>query len=138
MLRRLSKLNHERYAEEVAQGLHGKASGKRRSRKPDTPTSSESTKATSAQQAGFDFGAGPSHPSYADGDLAQAILDYYRTHPGWHAKSDVLGATGLTSDQWNTTIGDLVAQGHIERKGEKRGTRYRMRAEIQDYQRETS
>jgi hypothetical protein len=133
VLRRLAELNRQRYEEEVAQGLHGKKSNKGGTRKQSTRTSAKQTKATSALQAGFHFEASPTRSSHAvDGEPAQAILNYLRAHPGWHAKSDVLGATGLTDGQWNTTIGDLVAQGHVERKGEKRGTRYRVPSERHD------
>src|SRR5690606_26290505 len=130
VLRRLAELNRQRYEEEVAQGLHGKSSNK-----GGTRTVAKQTKAASTQQTGFDF-VTSSAPSVraADGEPAKSILDYLRAHPGWHAKSDVLGATGLADGQWNTTIGDLVAQGHVERKGEKRGTRYRVTSERHESQ----
>lgn len=128
VLRRLSELNRQRYEEEVARGLHGKTRSKGGTRKRGLRASTQQTKATGDQQAGFDFetsSAGSSHP--VDGEPAQAILGYLRTHAGWYAKRDVLGTTGLTDGQWHTAIGDLVAQGHVERKGGKRGTRYRLK-----------
>src|SRR5690606_9694347 len=122
-----AELNHQRYEQEVAQGLHGKVLSKEGTRKRSTRTSAKKAKAASGQQTGFDFGTSSARSSLVlGGEPAQAILDYLRAHPGWLAKSDLLGATGLTHGQWNTTIGDLVAQGHVERKGEKRGTRYRV------------
>jgi DNA-binding IclR family transcriptional regulator len=53
------------------------------------------------------------------------VLDFLQAHPGWHAKNDVVSATGLTDSQWSMTISDLVSQGLVERKGQKRGTQYR-------------
>jgi hypothetical protein len=49
-----------------------------------------------------------------------------KAHPGWHAKADVLAATGITDGQWNVAITDLISRGRVERQGERRGTRYRL------------
>lgn len=57
---------------------------------------------------------------------ADAILDFLSSSPGWHAKSDIVAATGLSDGQWNTLIADLVARGLVERQGERRGARYRL------------
>ncbi|EJB8514456.1 TPA: hypothetical protein NIB22_000402 [Pseudomonas aeruginosa] len=114
ILWRLSELNRQRYEEEVAQGLHGNASP-RPSRRPVQVES---------VQPSFDFGS----PAVMTGDgglPASAILDFLRTHPGWHAKADVLAATGITAGQWNVAIAALLDGGRIERQGERRGARYR-------------
>jgi DNA-binding transcriptional regulator PaaX len=47
----------------------------------------------------------------------------------WHSKSEILAATGVAEDQWNTAIRELIARGDIERQGEKRGARYRIQSE---------
>ncbi|GAB5519470.1 MAG: hypothetical protein RhofKO_17210 [Rhodothermales bacterium] len=121
VLSRIAELNRERHEEEVAQGLQRKARGKKGSRK-----ASKKDKSKSPGQTGLDFGAYSAGTSDATGDPARIILDYLRARSGWHAKSDVVAFTGLTDAQWSTTISELVEQGHVERKGQKRGTRYRL------------
>jgi DNA-binding transcriptional ArsR family regulator len=59
------------------------------------------------------------------GNTGEAILDFLRAHEGWHAKSNILAAVGLTDSHWNSTIRDLVDRGLVERHGERRGARYR-------------
>lgn len=130
VLRRLSELNRLRYEEEVAQGLHGKTASSE-SRKPRTARSQN----TPTQQPSLDFDAAPANegaylevaePGYHYGaDPAQAIAEHLRAHPGWHAKSDVVAATGITDGQWNAAIADLIGSGRVERRGERRGARYR-------------
>ena len=58
-------------------------------------------------------------------DPAAAILSFLASRIGWHAKADVLAATGITDGQWNAAINDLIASGRVERQGERRGARYR-------------
>jgi predicted transcriptional regulator len=54
------------------------------------------------------------------------ILTFLSAHNGWHAKSDIVAATGITDGQWNAGIANLIANGKVERQGEKRGARYRV------------
>jgi hypothetical protein len=115
VLRRLSELNHQRYEEEVARGLHGDTEA----RAPRRAGRVESI------QPSFDFDSRPAVAAYGRSP-ATAILDFLRTHPGWHAKADVLAATGITDGQWNTAITDLISVDKVERQGERRGTRYRL------------
>jgi len=114
ILRRLSELNHERYEEEVSQGLHG-SSGTRAPRRAAR---------TALTQPSLEF-----EPRVAatvnDATPSSAILSFLGVHDGWHAKADVLAATGITDGQWNAAIADLISGGKVERQGEKRGTRYR-------------
>jgi len=115
VLRRLSELNRQRYEEEVARGLHadrGKRTPRRASRVEPTQTS-------------LDFGARPTAAAH-DESPPTAILDFLRAHPGWHAKAEVLAATGITDGQWNAAITALLADGQVERQGERRGARYRV------------
>jgi hypothetical protein len=131
VLRRLSELNRQRYEEEVARGLHG-------SRATDTVTRRPRTlriETTSVRQASFGFDIASANegrylkaaePSagYRAGP-AHAIVEHLKTRPGWHGKSDILAATGITDGQWNAAIAELLAGGRIERQGERRGARYR-------------
>lgn len=120
VLRRLSELNRQRYEEEVAQGLHGNATPRASTRSPRT---SRTTNAATAQPS-LDFGVGTA--ASANGAMpSSAILGFLSAHDGWHAKADVLAATGITDGQWNTAIADLIAGGKVERQGERRGARYR-------------
>ncbi len=57
--------------------------------------------------------------------LSAAIFGFLSKQVGWHAKSDILSATGIPAGQWNAAIASLLAEGKVERQGEKRGTRYR-------------
>lgn len=120
VLRRLLELNRQRYEEEVARGLHADATPRASSR---IPRAGRVTSAATAQPS-FDFEGGT--PATTNGATpATAILDFLSTRDGWHAKADILAATGITDGQWNTAIADLIASGKVERQGEKRGARYR-------------
>ncbi|MBZ3929105.1 Eco57I restriction-modification methylase domain-containing protein [Xanthomonas citri] len=128
VLRRLSELNRQRYEEEVAQGLHGNttprtSTPKRRRTNADAPQPSLDFDTLPANEGQYlkvaeprDYRAGPAH----------AIVEHLKVHPGWHAKSDILAATGITDGQWNAAITDLISVGKVERQGERRGTRYRL------------
>ena len=56
----------------------------------------------------------------------QAIVEHLKGHTGWHAKSDILGATGIANSQWSAAVFKLIARGKIKRQGEKRGARYQV------------
>jgi hypothetical protein len=115
VLRRLSELNHQRYEEEVAQGLHSDTGA----RAPRRTSRVEST------QPSLDFGPRPTEATH-DESPATAVLDFLRTHPGWHARADILAATSITDRQWNVAIATLISDGNVERQGERRGARYRI------------
>jgi hypothetical protein len=128
VLRRLSDLNRQRYEEEVAQGLHGNTTPrasdtKRRRASADVPQPALDFDAIPANAGQYLQVAEP-RAEYRVGP-AHAIVEYLSTHPGWHAKADILAATGITDGQWNTAIADLIAGGKVERQGERRGARYR-------------
>ncbi|WP_055335788.1 Eco57I restriction-modification methylase domain-containing protein [Ralstonia solanacearum] len=121
VLQRLSGLNHQRYEEEVVQGLHGNG-GARAPRR--------AVHAALAQPS-LDFDARTT--TIADGSTpATAIVGYLSSHDGWHAKADVLVATGITDGQWSAAIADLIAADRIERQGERRGARYRIQSDHRD------
>lgn len=146
VLRRLSDLNRQRYEEEVTRGLRENATRPSSARAPRVRHGAEE-----ATQATLDLGM-PSAATASVGNSvvyaasanesdyleaaesrarytampADAILDFLSSSPGWHAKSDIVAATGLSDGQWNTLIADLVARGLVERQGERRGARYRL------------
>nr|WP_067297127.1 type IIL restriction-modification enzyme MmeI [Marinobacterium profundum] len=131
VLRRLSELNRERYEEEVALGLHGAKTRRSTTRAPR----SKRTGDTTSSQPSFEFGASlvnegndlrAAEPrlQYEAGP-ARAIVEYLKANSGWHAKADVLVATGIPDGKWNSAINDLVSNGYVERQGERRGARYR-------------
>ncbi|HFQ2048472.1 TPA: hypothetical protein ACHP02_000887 [Pseudomonas aeruginosa] len=123
LLNRLLALNHERF-ETMAneQASH-------------TPAHRHRSIPATAPQPSFDFDAMPAttgsllkaaepHTSYRVAPT-QAIAEHLQARPGWHAKSDILAATGIPTAQWSAAIASLIAEGKVERQGEKRGTRYR-------------
>ncbi|MFZ4795738.1 MAG: hypothetical protein ACOYLN_16580 [Blastocatellia bacterium] len=120
VIRHLLMLNREHYEEEVAQGLYGSVGGA----SLVTPRARRAAETVLAQPS-LDFGS-PRTTTAQDGSSAAAILDFLRAHHGWHAKSDVLAATGITDGQWNSSITNLISGGRVERQGEKRGARYRI------------
>lgn len=129
VLRRLSELNRQRYEEEVAQGLHGNttprtSTPKRRRTSIDVPQPSLDFDPLSANEGQYLKVAEP-RPDYRVGP-AHAIVEHLKTHSGWHAKSDILAATGITDGQWNAAINDLLTNGKVERQGERRGAHYRL------------
>lgn len=131
VLRRLAELNRQRYEKEVAQGLHADASSRTSTR---APRASRVANAAPAQTS-LDFEAIPANEGqylktaepradYRAGPF-HTIIEHLKACPGWHAKADILAATGITDGQWNVAIADLIARGRVERQGERRGARYR-------------
>ena len=114
LLRRLAYLNRQRYEEEVAQRHHGGATPQASSRAKRASTTSN----TVTVQPSLDFESGIATP-------ATAIFGFLNTNNGWHAKTDILAATGITDGKWNNSIAELIAGGKVERQGERRGARYR-------------
>lgn len=127
VLRRLSELNHQRYEEEVAQGLHG--SGTKRT--SSGALSAACATSAAATQPSLDFETRPL--AVTNGTTpATAITSFLKTNEGWHAKAGILTATGITDGQWNAAIADLIGSGSVERQGERRGARYRIHPDRQD------
>lgn len=132
VLRRLSELNRQRYEEEVAQGLRGDATPRASTHAPRAGRAA----CAATVQPSLDFDAIPANEGQylkvaeprADYRAApyHTIAEYLKARPGWHAKADVLVATGITDGQWNAAITELISRGRVERQGERRGTRYRL------------
>lgn len=122
VLRRLSELNHQRYEEEVGQGTSNAARTRTSSRAPRTGRAA----GAASEQPQLEFETGS--PGTIDGSTAVvAILGFLSTHDGWHARANITAATGITDGQWNTSIAHLIAVGRVDREGERRGARYRIK-----------
>lgn len=122
-LDRLLALNHQRYSEEVAAGLHDKkatkAAGARKRSAPSGPPPMDDLFA--ALPSGL-----PDTQAPRPGE-ASPVLAYLQAHPGWHGKEAILAATGFPDDRWTATIKAHLTAGEVERQGERRGARYRLR-----------
>ena len=120
VLRRLLELNRQRHEDEVAQGLHGNATPRASTR----ATRAGRTASAAMIQPSLDFESGTATP--VNGVTpSTAILGFLNTNNGWHAKADIITATGITDGHWNAAIAELIASGRVERQGERRGARYR-------------
>lgn len=117
VLRRLLELNHQRHEEEVAQGLLGKIV-------TCTPRiTTRRTRSENAAEPGFDFDT--ASVSSASDDIGNTVLDWLSANPGWHSKDATLSGVGISDKRWNAVINGLLADGTVERQGERRGARYR-------------
>jgi hypothetical protein len=117
LLDRLISLNREHF--EAAANRQG-----------DGRTQSTARRVTSASPAqpllDFKSGSAANINSITDSmNFAATVLDFLRAREGWHAKADILAATGITDNQWSAVVTHLIADGRVDHKGEKRGARYR-------------
>jgi hypothetical protein len=119
LLDRLLALNHQRYAEEVAAGLHEKKFVKL------VKTRNVSVLADANLQDDL-FGLEPmvSVPVSQSDSSVDQIVEYLCAHPGWHSKDEILSTTGFPENRWNTAIRELLDSGQVSRQGEKRGAKY--------------
>lgn len=120
VLDRLLELNHQRYAEEVAAGLHDKKTAK-------APKAVKRVTSSVAIDVQSDLFAEPivlpvQTTVSASGN--SPIVDYLNANPGLHSKDAILSATGFPENRWNVTIRQLLDSGQVERQGEKRGAKY--------------
>ena len=58
-------------------------------------------------------------------DPEGSVLEWLRDNPGWNRPSMVKQALGLDRSTWSRTIRTLVETGRAEKKGQRRGTKYR-------------
>lgn len=146
VLDRLLALNHQRYAEEVAAGLHDKNKAKKaKAQKPAASAKPAPAPAPSPQLALFfdasqpaaapaPAPAAPPAPSPVVASApeldptALAILGFLRRALGPMAKADILEETRLPEDAWKPAIDHLKATGLVETVGAGRGTKYRLRS----------
>lgn len=120
ILDRLLELNHQRYAKEVAAGLHDKKTAK-------APKAVKRVATSVAADVQNDLFAEPivlpvqtSVPASGN----SPIVNYLNANPGWHSKDAILTATGFPENRWNVTIRQLLDSGQVQRQGEKRGAKY--------------
>ena len=128
VISRLCELNRQRFEEEAERGLHGEASRTQTPSRPANPLPS--------QLSSLDFGdAFSSQPAISQLSTSlvtsgvekyeKVILDFLTSHLDWHTKSDVITATKVPDSHWNKAITLLVSRGLVERRGERRGAKYR-------------
>jgi hypothetical protein len=109
ILRRLSLLNRERHEKETNSN--------------PTLFTSIRREAITEKNQGLDLSY-DTHGSALSG-AKEVVLDYLQTNMNWLAKDDILSGSGLPANQWQSTINQLLADGLVERQGERRGARYR-------------
>jgi len=140
VLRRLARLNEERYEEEVRQGLHGSGSPKRSRAQRKRGGGADPARAAPLWSSLFGVpegaesasGRGRRQMGSSTPRAKEAIVAYLRENPGWHAKSDVLAATGISTSEWNRAIKELLSEGAVIREGDRRGARYRLAPVIEE------
>ena len=133
VLRRLSELNRQRYTEEVAAGLHGKSTAKTKPVRSIKGKTSIPQK--TVQFSVFDLPVLPielstSSPSSKTGNAwgtnaTNQILAWLEAHKGWFQKSTILNGCGVSHDEWDNSINDLLTNRSVECQGEKHYTQYR-------------
>ena len=121
ILRRLSRLNAQRYDEE-----------KKASRSPKATRSSTSLRASSTRESNQGelslVEAAPNGVATPSDTICAAnkILSHLKSRRAWLSKLDILAYVDIPDGQWNSAINDLLARGTVERQGERRGARYRI------------
>ena len=125
ILDRLLALNHQRYAEEVAAGLHDKDKKKTKAPKHAPAPAPD---ARPAPQLGL-FDSRPA-PAPAKGPAAstdaEAILVALRSAYAPLGKTEILAASGVAESGWKAALDQLKASGQIEQVGERRGAKYQL------------
>lgn len=127
---RLLALNHQRHSEEVAAGLHEKKSAKaagtgKRGRKP--AQASPQYDMFSAQAGLVDRPETPRATQTVAASGDDALLSWLQQNPDWHGKEAILSGSGYPENRWNQGIKALLDSGRVERMGERRGARYRIK-----------
>lgn len=117
ILQRLLELNHEKYGEELS------AIENTGGRKKKTPTAGKKKSIPSKP----DFSLFDSLDSTASftGEATEAVLSCLKAAEDWLAKDEVVSRSGIPTSQWQSTINQLLADGLVERQGERRGAKYR-------------
>lgn len=123
VLDRLLELNHQRYAEEVAQGLHDKRS------KATKKKVTRNEKPVAIEQPGlFDAPAQKMSSEPESSDYLSAIVHALESSSQPLSKSELLAASGITTEAWGVAIRDALRSGKVSKQGERRGTRYLLAA----------
>ncbi|MCG8086115.1 MAG: restriction endonuclease [Candidatus Thiodiazotropha taylori] len=137
VLRRLSRLNKERYEEEVEKGLHAKKKPKKKAAAKKKATAKvyeipeyqerELPKVAEPSQMDLlgdvpepaDRGAGN---QWGNNPVDQ-ILAWLEANSGWHAKQVILNGCQAEPGSWNGAIEELLKEGFVEADGDT--SRYR-------------
>jgi hypothetical protein len=144
LLGRLGDLNRECSEAETSERLQGKKRSMPRDRKRATspsgarrllrygptqrhlfPVSRQRDLLDEVAEEASTYDARGSSADDGDGASSQ-ILEWFIEHPGWHARADVLADLDLNAFEWFSGTRALVDTGKLERKGRRRGTRYRV------------
>lgn len=56
---------------------------------------------------------------------AKYVMDFLLEGQNWFSKENILSACPIPANQWQATINQLLADGLVERQGERRGAKYR-------------
>lgn len=139
VLSRLLALNHEIHEREVEEGLVTKGKSGRKTKKKSKKTKESKAQgllalpATEASSRGPETTRAPAEPrkvaeprtQYQATDAPSQILSWLKSNPGWHGKSEVIEGSGCNPKEWLKAIKALLDEGRIEKKGQRRGTKYR-------------
>jgi hypothetical protein len=123
ILHRLSKLNLQRYEEEVRQGLHVKSGGSQATAKRGGKRDKD--KSISSVQGSLDFSEPDNLKSNYGKDFGNQVLTFLVNHQGWHGKETILTGSALPTNRWLTTIRKLMDDNLVEKRCEQRGSEYR-------------
>ena len=131
VLRRLLELNHKLYAEEVAAGLHDKGKKKKGKKEKRRKKPAAQKKPVTLSLFGEDETESSPvepvrHQSQAGDSPEETVFAALQATQGWQSKAEILSGSGITTAQWIRVINALIEKKHVERKGQKRGTRYRL------------
>ncbi|MFC1708183.1 type IIL restriction-modification enzyme MmeI, partial [Planctomycetota bacterium] len=117
ILDRLLALNHQRYAVEVAAGLHKPKGRSGKKVKKTRKTRKKALKA--ATKTLFDLDPGP--PRKNGHEPTVKLLEALRQATQPLGKSELVEAAGIEPKQWSAAINKLKADGQVEQIGERRG-----------------
>lgn len=93
----------------------------------EKPKAIKAVRMASPSQSNFNFESVAKEVGNGHSE-SQSVVEFLRQKPGWHAKSEILDATGLSDGKWNAAIAELIESCAVERQGERRGARYRIKS----------
>ena len=121
----LSRLIAERTSRAVKDALNDLLKAPAPSTGRGGPTRSSAPRRASPTKRGPRERVQPDGAAGAGGDTLDRVrAAITRATAAGVSRADVIGATGITSSQWNTAIRALLADGSVTRTGERRGARY--------------
>jgi hypothetical protein len=145
ILRRLSRLNKDRYEEETRNGLHpekivkNKAVTKKKAvakvyeipsnHGRDLPKVAESPPPQMDIFGGSVDSADKNAGNQWGSEPIGQILAWLEAHAGWHAKQIILNGCRVDSSGWNNAIKELLEDGFVETRGNGEIAEYRIKQE---------